>query len=149
MSSNRLMYDTCATYERTVQSTKPLLYALDKNKFENCNECRMELGILGGNAVSHIAGNLIDLESDLRGQTRYSSTCSTQKFQAPNGDVSRSVHAGPRAGAPEVDTKLRHLPPCQMIRYKPVPLPPAIVPYTCSNGRSDGHVGSAPSGFNI
>ena len=67
MSSNRLMYDTCA-YKKTLdESTGTLAYVLNPMKYENCNKCRMELGILGGPSVSQIKGNLVDLENDLRG----------------------------------------------------------------------------------
>ena len=70
MSSNRLIYDTCA-YKKTLdESVGPLSYLLNPIKYENCNKCRMELGIVGGSNVSHIRGNLVDLENDLRGQTR-------------------------------------------------------------------------------
>ena len=54
MSSNRLIYDTCA-YKKTLdQSVGPLSYVLNPIKYENCNKCRMELGLVGGTAVSHI-----------------------------------------------------------------------------------------------
>ena len=36
---------------------------LNPIKFENCNKCRMELGIVGGTAASHIQGNIVDLEA--------------------------------------------------------------------------------------
>ena len=41
---------------------------------------RMDLGVIGGTAVSHIRGNLVDLETDLRGTTRKASLCPSQKF---------------------------------------------------------------------
>ena len=39
----------------------------------------MDLGVIGGTAVSHIRGNLVDLETDLRGP-RKASLCPSQKF---------------------------------------------------------------------
>ena len=48
MSSNRLMYDTCA-YKRNWESTTPLDYNLYAGKYENCSKCRLELGQVGGN----------------------------------------------------------------------------------------------------
>ena len=51
MSSNRLIYDTCA-YKKTLdESFGPLSYLLNPIKYENCNKCRMELGIVGGSNV--------------------------------------------------------------------------------------------------
>jgi len=70
MASTRLTSDTCAYKERITASTAPLDYSLYTGKYENCTKCRVELGIVGGNNVSLFSGNLVDLESDLRGQTR-------------------------------------------------------------------------------
>ena len=81
MSSNRLIYDTCAYKHELSQSVGPLQYILNPMKYENCNKCRMELGIVGGTAVSHIKGNLVDLETDLRGQTRRTTKCPSKLYQ--------------------------------------------------------------------
>ena len=75
MSSNRLIYDTCAYSTKMNESVGPLQYILNPMKYENCKKCRHELGLVGGTAVSHIKGNLVDLENDLRGATRVSSLC--------------------------------------------------------------------------
>lgn len=80
MSSNRLIYDAC-TYENKMKaSTGPFDYAMFDSKFENTPKCRIENGIIGGNQVSLYSGNLVDLESDLRGQTRLASKCPTKKY---------------------------------------------------------------------
>ena len=65
MSSNRLMYDSCAYEKSLQQSTSPLDYALYTGKYENTAKCRIEFGLVGGNGVSQYSGNLVDLESDL------------------------------------------------------------------------------------
>jgi hypothetical protein len=140
MSSNRLKYDTCAYKKSLDQSVGPLSYVLNPIKYENCNKCRMELGIVGGTAVSQIRGNLVDLENDLRGQTRSASLCPDNHYQPSCKDgigekcqpqqinISGNSCKKPRT----INTELLHLPPCQMIRYKPVPLPPALDIPTCS-----------------
>ena len=79
MSSNRLMYDTCAYKHELSQSVGPLEYVLNPMKYENCNKCRMELGLVGGAAVSHVKGNLVDLETVLRGTAIPLSRCSNPK----------------------------------------------------------------------
>ena len=66
MSSNRLSYDTCEYKQRLNESVGPLAYMLNPMRYENCNKCRMELGVIGGTGVSHIKGNLVDLETDLK-----------------------------------------------------------------------------------
>ena len=125
MSSNRLMYDTCAYAKRIEQSVDPLAYVLNPMKYENCQKCRHELGLVGGTAVSHIKGNLVDLENDLRGATRLNTLCPDRKFK-PNKD-NKIVIPGTSCSKPRtIDTSLQHLPSCQMIRYRPTTLPPAM-----------------------
>ena len=139
MSSNRLRYDTCAYKKELDQSTGPLSYTLNPMKYENCNQCRMELGVVGGNAVSQITGNMVDLENDLRGQTRPASNCPSKHYQPSCADKigdacqpSQIQLQGSACDAPRtIDTKLQHLRPCQMIRYKPVPLPPPMSIDSC------------------
>jgi hypothetical protein len=137
MSSNRLSYDTCAYKKELDQSTGQLSYNINPIKFENCSKCRMELGIVGGTAVSHIKGNLVDLENDLRGQTRQASLCPSQHYQPacdnPTQCQPSQIQINGTACAPGrvIDTELVHLPPCQMVRYKPVPLPPPMQLDTC------------------
>ena len=139
MSFNRLMYDTCAYRKELDQSTGSLSYVLNPIKYENCNKCRMELGVVGGSAVSQIKGNMVDLENDLRGQTRSASLCPSKHYQ-PSCDTKIGDQCQPRqiklqgsqcAPGRTIDTELLHLRPCQMIRYKPVPLPPPMKIQTC------------------
>ena len=130
MSSNRLLYDDCAYRQRLDESVDPLSYMLNPIKYENCQKCRHELGLVGGTAVSHIKGNLVDLENDLRGATRQSTLCPSRKY-APSKNNNITI-AGKSCGKPRtVDTNLQHLPSCQMIRYKPTPLPQPMVVDNC------------------
>jgi hypothetical protein len=123
MSFNRLSYDTCEYRKRLDESVGPLSYVLNPMKYENCNKCRHELGIVGGPAVSQIEGDLVTLESELRGQTRPASLCPSMQYQPTFGDSIQI--AGSSCSAPStLSTKLLNLPPCQFIRYKPVALPP-------------------------
>ena len=59
MSSNRLRYDQCSYKSDLSQSVGPLGYVLNPMKYENCGKCRHEFGLLGGQAVSNIKGNMI------------------------------------------------------------------------------------------
>jgi hypothetical protein len=134
MSSNRLIYDTCAYKNELTQSVGPLEYVLNPMKYENCNKCRMELGLVGGVAVSHIKGNLVDLETDLRGQTRRTTKCPSKLYQnpCPTGDINNckpaniQIMGDPSQTERQINTQMLHLPSCQMIRYKPIPLPTAM-----------------------
>lgn len=128
MSSNRLIYDTCAYKKKLDESTGPLAYNLNPMKYENCSKCRMELGVVGGASVSHIKGNLVDLENELRGQTRPLSQCPSKKYHPGQKLYTKGSSCGPPR---EIDTSMIHLPSCQMIRYKPIPLPPPLVLESC------------------
>ena len=108
MSSNRLSYDACAYQTNLQQSTSPLDYMLYTGKYENCAKCRIEFGVVGGNGVSLFSGNLVDLESDLRGQTRIASSCPSTMYN-PNTQ---------KGGQ-----KMVHQPSCQMQYYPKTPMP--------------------------
>lgn len=154
------MYDTCA-YKKTLdQSTGPLSYTLNPLKYENCNQCRMELGIVGGTAVSQIKGNIVDLENDLRGQTRSASLCPSKHYR-PNcsnaiGDACQptqiKIQGNGCNGSTAIDARLQHLRPCQMIRYKPIPLPPPMKIQTCPapnvNAAAPASCGAGPAAYN-
>jgi hypothetical protein len=128
---NRLKYDTCAYDKELAQSTNPLNYVLDPIKYENCQKCRMELGIVGGTAVSHISGDLVDLENDLRGQDRPNTHCPSYKFLPRSDNFLQGKEYIKPVEHPLIDTTMKHLRPCQMIDYKPVPLTPALDLYQC------------------
>jgi len=135
MSSNRLMYDTCAYSKRIDESVGPLAYVMNPLKYENCKKCRHELGLVGGSAVSHIQGNMVDLENDLRGATRENSLCPSKHYHPTKGNITLQKRTG-ECGCSKsvvVNTKLVHLPSCQMIRYRPTPQPPKLDIQTCSS----------------
>ncbi len=141
MSSNRLIYDTCEYQTRLNESSNTLNYTLNPMRNENCNKCRMELGTVGGTNVSHIKGNLVDLETDLMGITRKASLCPTQKFTSScavgnmaNCHPGNITIQGENCGSQRViDTTPLHLKSCNMIRYKPTPMPPKPDYSNCFN----------------
>ena len=97
-------------------------YLLDKIKYEHNQKCRHELGLVGGANVSHIKGNLVDLESDLRGQTRNHSKCSKTKYKPNTNNQIEFISNGTNEKR-VIDTNLIHLSNCQMIDYKSVATP--------------------------
>ena len=118
MSFNRIDYDPAEYYLKLKQSTTTLGYVLDTMPFENINKKFHQLGLVGGPTVSHIRGNIIDLESDLRGQTRLYSWC-------PSSVADPMTKAGVihNDKTEPIDTRKLNLPTFQMIGYKSVPLP--------------------------
>jgi hypothetical protein len=140
MSFNRLLYDMCATNQRNVQSAGVLDFMLDPVRMENPKKCRHQLGLVGGANVSHVRGNLVDLETDLFGITRKLSNCPCRKYmnkcavaEEPNNCQSDKIQIeeNPSTIGRTIDTTLVHLPNCQTIRYAPVPLPDPIQPHYC------------------
>jgi hypothetical protein len=107
MSSNRLIYDSCAYQKSLQQSTGPMDYAMYTGKYENSAKCRIEFGVSSGNGVSLYSGNLVDLESELRGQTRQASLCPSTMY-SPNQ---------------KMNGKLINQPSCQMQYYPKTPMP--------------------------
>lgn len=121
MSFNRPNYDHC-TYLRNLKENVGILgYVLSPFRYEHQDKCRHELGLVGGTAVSHINGNMVDLESELRGQTRYNTKC-TKNAAVPLEDKKPIVNDKTEP----INTTMKHLPACQMISYKAVPLPPGV-----------------------
>jgi hypothetical protein len=116
MSSNRLSYDACAYQKTLQQSTGPMEYMLYPGKYENSAKCRIEFGTVGGSAVSLFSGNLVDLESELRGQTRLNSLCPSNMYN-PNE---------------EQPINLVHQPACQMQYFPKTPLPQKNTPTRCN-----------------
>jgi hypothetical protein len=121
MSSNRLLYDTCEYKQKLRQNDSSLDFVLDPIKFEHAKKCRNEFGLLGGTNVSHVKGNLVDLENDLRGQTRPISSCSEYLHKPQEGNFIQSKNPYKCQKNPRIDTSLEHLPSCQMIDYAAIP----------------------------
>ena len=129
---NRLTYDCCAYSKALSESVAPLDYMMDTSKYEHCNKCRIELGVVGGTAVSHVSGNLVDLENNLLGLDRPNTKCPSYKFlpPAPGQPLQGKEYITPVQHAP-IDTNLRHLPACQMHDFPGVPAPPPMRPFVC------------------
>lgn len=131
MSWSRLSNDSCAYAKTLNQSVHPLSYYLDPIKYENNNKCRNELGLLGGTNVSHVGGNIVDLENDLRGQTREISKCPSREHHPTNTSYIKRTnqykpsHSGISLNNPQ------HLKSCQMNTYKHVPLPAPLSVSSC------------------
>jgi len=71
-SSNRLMYDNCSYSKQLHESTSPLGYNLFQGKYENCKKCVYD---------HHWRPyQLVDIETELRNQTRPLSHCDQFKY---------------------------------------------------------------------
>jgi len=79
--SNRQIYDECAYAQWLNVSTLPSQYYLDMTKHENCGKCRQD--------KFYHPFDLVDVESELRNQTRPVSRCSAMKYD-PKCTMSKS-----------------------------------------------------------
>jgi len=129
MSSNRLIYDECEYKKKLQDSTSPLSYSLYTGKYENCAKCRIELGVVGGNGVSIFNGNLVDLESELRGQFRLNSKCPSNMYSPNCGPENKSTLKNTPRDC--IDKNLKHQAACQMHYYPRVPTMELPKPSTC------------------
>lgn len=119
MSSQQRLAQDQETYANVIrESMSSHRYIMDPIRYENCHKCRHEFGLLGGANVSHNATNLVDIETELRGQTRTATKCPTGEF--------------PHKQLPISETKL-HLPACQMIKYPPLVVPQLPAIQSCPN----------------
>lgn len=134
MSSNRLIYDTNEAKKILDRSTTQLSYVINPIKYESNKKCRMELGIVAGQDVSTIRGNMVDLESDLLGVTRPPTQrheCSSRLYQPTKGSQIKIQKRVPNQEAKVIDITPVHLPCCQMFKYKKAPVPAPFVPESC------------------
>jgi hypothetical protein len=119
---NRGLYDSCNYQKRLEENQGMLGYNLDSNKFYNCNQKRVDFGLLGGNNVSQSTDNLVDLESDLRNITRLYSKCPEKKY-IPRANGMNIMQCGNVNGYPLGDPKcqprMHHMQETSMIDFKP------------------------------
>ena len=82
-SLTRGIYDDCAYKRRLHESTSPLLYKINPIAYESCSKCHQSypgfIGALGGTGFG-IGPNRVDIDSDLRGQTRLLTNCPSHKY---------------------------------------------------------------------
>jgi len=120
MSFNRTKYDTCSYKQNLQNNVSALSYILSPIAYENEAKCRHQFGLISGAPVSHIKGNMVDLDSELRGQTRYISKCGGNEYLPSVDGIIKNDKTAP------IDTAMLHLPACQNIMFRSIPLPPKM-----------------------
>jgi hypothetical protein len=120
MSFNRTKYDNCSYTTDLKSNVDTLGHILSTYRYEHKDKCMHQLGFVGGTAVSHIQGNLVDLDSELRGQTRILTRCPTNKYIPSDDNLIKNDKTEP------INTEMKHLPSCQSIMYRSIPLPPPV-----------------------
>lgn len=111
MTTTRSSYDRCS-YKKKLQENKSVFdHIMYSGMYQNSSKCRIEQGVVGGNDVS-ISGNLVDLESQLRGQNDILSHCMDYSFD-------------------ERKYPKKHLPTCKMANYQRPRYPKPTYNQTC------------------
>jgi hypothetical protein len=135
---------TDMAYVKDKQSAGMFAYTQMPVKFTHPSQCRNTLGLVGGNEVSNIAGNVVDLESDLLGITRVQSKCVAQQYKpacplggpgCPDRVPSFSYMDRTTGKAVHVDTTPRNLPSCQFTTLPGMGAPQALYTDTCYPSR--------------
>lgn len=82
-SFSRSLYDDCAIAKKDVESTSSFQWITDKNTVESQESCFLGAAPFMHNPFKSIPAGSIDIESELRGQTRFLSKCPEQQYN-PN-----------------------------------------------------------------
>ena len=90
------------------------------------------LGLVGGNEVSVAGGNLVDLESDLRGINIPNTFAPWRKYQPPAAGAKEIVRDNLKTKI-TINTTPLHLPAYQMWAYPGMPAPTPMVNVVCRN----------------
>jgi hypothetical protein len=106
------------------KSENPQTYVEEEFIYTHKEPARHILGLVGGNEVSLPKGNMVDVESDLRGLNIPLTKCSAREYQPPplqQATISRKS----TKGSVSIDVRQRHLPAIQMWSYAPTfaPIP--------------------------
>jgi hypothetical protein len=88
------------------------------------------LGLVGGNEVSLIKGNMVDLESDLKGINIPNTFCQKRQYHPPHVNQKDITRDNTKI-ALKIDIQPVHLPVCQMIAYPAVMAPVPMVNEVC------------------
>ncbi len=110
----------------------PQSYPMTRFVYTSPEPRRHELGLIGGNNVTVIAGNMIDLESDLRGITRPNTFAPWRKYQPP-AETDKTIVRKNTKGDVVIDKTPVHLPTYQMWAYPAVYAPVKLQTNVCGS----------------
>lgn len=96
----------------------PQMYVEDPFAYVHKTPGRHMLGLIGGNAVSLPKGNMVDVESDLRGLNIPLTKSPARQYQPPPLEQV-AISRKSVKGSVLIDVRQRHLPAIQMWSYAP------------------------------
>lgn len=83
-SFSRSLYDECSLAKKDAESKGPFQWVTDKHIKESDESCFEATAPFKQNPFKSIPESVVDIESDLRGQTRPLSRCPSAKFNPEN-----------------------------------------------------------------
>ncbi len=83
-SFTRTSYDDCAINKKNTESAGPFQWLTDKNVVESNESCFLGSAPFMHNPFKSVPSTSIDIENDLRGQTRLLSKCINDKYNPNN-----------------------------------------------------------------
>ncbi len=113
-----------------INKENPFGYKELKTQWESPSPKRHVLGLVGGNEVSPIRGNQMDLESDLRGTTRPLTRC-PELEHAPIAETATRLPIQNRKTNLTINIAPNHLPEYQMWGYAAAYKPEPLLKETC------------------
>ena len=107
------------------KSENPQMYMEDPFAYVHTTPARHILGLVGGNEVSLPKGNMVDVESDLRGLNIPLTYSPARQYQPPSTEQTQIIRKSNK-GSVSIDVRQKHLPAIQMWPYAatfaPVPM---------------------------
>jgi hypothetical protein len=123
-------FNTPAMKTPTEQEENPQSYDFDIHTYQHVKPARHMLGIVGGNEVSGIKGNRVDLESDLMGITR-PATRGNSRLHQPLFVDQKTIERKSLKGHMKVNIAPEHQPDYQMWAYPATFAPQPFYKETC------------------
>ena len=82
-SFSRSLYDQCSLEKKNKESTAPFEWTTDSSVIESKQACYLATSPFMHNPFNSVPSSIVDIESDLKGQTRQLSKCPENRFN-PN-----------------------------------------------------------------
>jgi hypothetical protein len=80
---SRSLYDDCNIIQKDMESAGPFKWLVDKDVVESKESCFMGSAPFLQNPYNSVPPSSVDIESELRGQTRLLSRCPNTKYSPP------------------------------------------------------------------
>jgi hypothetical protein len=108
----------------------PQTYVENVFSYVHKEPARHMLGLVGGNEVSLPAGNMVDVESDLRRLNIPLTYCPSREYQPPPSQQTEIVRKNVKSDL-KINVRPRHLPAIQMWSYAPTFAPTPMSVQQC------------------